>query len=127
MDKKRCTVPLVTLYDGFGAALGIFCVTSVVTAAEHLAGCRLHLQGKRCPVLGLRKVSGNGLKPAQDRGWRCLMVLTKSGGERQSPVWVCVLEGRVSTEMWHSWSDLFPALGFFLLCLFLHTWQRGEK
>lgn len=79
MDKKRCAVPLVTLYDGFGAALGIFCVTSVVTAAEHLAGCHVHLQRKRCPVLGLRNVGGHGLKPALDRGWRCLTVLTKSG------------------------------------------------
>lgn len=66
---------------------------------------------------GLKKVSSNGLELPWGRTGRCLMVLTKSGRDRQNPAWVCVREQREHKNVTKLVKPV-PRAGIFLLWLF---------
>lgn len=74
---------------------------------------------------GLKKVSSNGLELPWGRRRRCLMVLTKSGRDRQNPAWVCVREQREHKNVTKLVKPV-PVLGFFSFGFFQYLAKRRE-
>lgn len=78
----------------------------------------------RCKGLG--KANSSGRELPGGRGQRCLLVLTKSGRDRQTPAWVCFRDQREHKNVTKLVKPVLPAW-IFLLWLFLALGKEGSN